>query len=541
MINLNRRKFLGYGSAAVAGSLIEAPGLKALGFVHPDGKGYSHIEDEKVRKLSKIAVDAAMSAGATYVDVRLTYTKDFTLGSADMVPGRSESIGIGIRSLSGGYWGFSSSPVWNESEAARLGKSATANAIANKSKAVPPIELSGLPDAAGGSWVMPVQIDPFGIPHEEIVDYIGGMRLFISRLEKVLIPTIGISFSSQAQEKYFFSSNNQYIYQKLYNTSGRIAFRVADQVGSSLVDIDSLTPAGVGAELIKNSSIRDYIKVHHQEALQEMQLGALPVDVGRYQVLLNRSLVASLASQSIGLSTELDRALGFEANASGTSFINSPEEMLGTLSLASPLINISASRSDAGSVSRVEWDDEGVRPISIDVIKEGKLVGLQAPREGYSWMKEYHAKRNTNFAPTGSVNSASGINSPLVFSSDLKIEADDKNAKSIDDLRADIKDGLEFKVGDVSMDFQLSTGLGIGGSVFKIQNGRRVARIINAGSIFRTSNLWKSVMELGGSKEVLRFGFPLNKGEPAQTCYHSVYAPHMVVKEMDVIDITRKA
>ncbi len=541
MINLNRRNLLAYGSASVASNLLLSRKLKASGFMHPCETGYSLLEDDKIRNLSKLTVDAAISAGASYADVRLTYTKSLHLGSSGPTPDRSESIGIGVRALAGGYWGFSSSPVWGESEAARLGKSATDNARANKSGSVPPIELSDLPSVSSGQWIMPVEIDPFDIPYEEFLDYMFGLRLFISRLQYVLPPTVGISAWFRSQDKYFHSSLGQYTHQRLYNTSGAIVFNMSDGVGFSSVRIDSLTPAGKGMELLKNREIRDYIKVHHQEGVLEMNLGSLPVDVGRYEVLVNRSIVANLASQSIGLSTELDRAIGLEANASGTSFINLPEEMLGTLTLASPLINISASRSEAGSVGKVEWDDEGVKPTAIELIKEGRLVGLQAPREGYSWLKEYHNRKNTSFKPNGSMNSASGIDSPLVFSADLKIEPDYNNGKSIDELREGIKDGLEFKIGDVVMDFQLSTGLGIGGSVFKIHNGRRVGRVINAGSIFRTANLWKNVTHIGRAEDVMGFGFAITKGEPTQTCYHSVFSPHMVIKDMDVIDVTRKA
>ncbi len=540
MRNLNRRTILKYGSATAAANLLATYKINAFGLVHTDGKSKSYIDEDRIKELSKIAVDAAMSAGASYADVRLTYTKVMDHISLNS-PWRSEIIGVGIRSLSEGYWGFSAGSVWSEAEVSRLGKSATANALANKSKLTTPIELAELRNPVSGSWIMPVEIDPFDVPYEEIVDYIEGLRRFIGRLEKVDPRLIAVGAKSQAQDKYFFSSQDQYIHQRFYNTSASIKFRVLDQLGGAAADIDFLTPAGVGIELIKNRSIRDKIIEYRDIALQERGFGVMPVDVGRYPVLMNRSLVADLASQSIGMSTELDRALGYESNAGGSSFINAPEEMLGTLTLASPIINITASRSEKGSVGKVEWDDEGVKPTSIQVIKEGKLSALQAPREGYSWLKEYYKKNNAEFVANGSMNSQSGIESPLVFSSDLTIEGDDKKSQSIDELREGIKDGIEFKSGGISMDFQLSTGLAIGGTVFKIANGKRVARIMNAGSIFRTANLWKNVIEVGRSQDMLRFGIALNKGEPSQTCYHSVYSPHMVVKDMDVIDVTRKA
>lgn len=542
MINMNRRRFLTYGSTILAANTLSSSNMNAAGFIDVDSEGRSYLEDERIKQLAKIAVDAAVSAGASYADVRLTYTKNMTFRLYDNFPKRSESIGIGVRSLSDGYWGFASSPVWNNAEAARLGRAATENAQVNKSKFSQPVELAEFNSATNGSWIMPVEHDPFDVPFEEIADYLVGLRRFIVRLEKVAPRTPKIAVYAQSQDKYFFSSQNQFTHQRLYNTSAEISFALIDNITRQMapVVLDSLTHAGMGVELFKNTSIRDYIRERHQEALKDMELSDLPIDVGRYPVLLNRSIVASLTSQSIGLSTELDRVLGFEANAGGTSYINSPEEMVGTLRLASDIVNITAFRSGSGSVGRVEWDDEGVKPISLQVVKEGKLVALQAPREGYSWMKEYHAKNNTQFMASGSMNSASGIDSPLVFSSDLRIEPDDIKNQSIEALRAGIKDGIEFTSGVVSMDFQMSTGLGFG-TAFKIVDGKRVARLMNAGTIFRTTDLWKNIINIGRSQDVMRFGFALNKGEPHQTCYHSVYAPHMVVKEMDLIDVTRKA
>lgn len=545
MGNLDRRRLLKYGSAAIGTNIALASNVKGFGLTRPDEGDYSHQEESRIKRLSRIVVDSASSAGATYADVRLTYTKKMSFSRGREFPNRSESIGIGVRSLSEGYWGFAASPVWSEGEAARLGKAATENAKANQSKFSIPVELGDLDSAhaQGGTWIMPVKFDPFNIPYEEIKDYLDGLVFFINRLDKVDLRTPKVGGGSQVQDKYFFSSNNQFIHQRFYNTSASISFAVIDQSTrqSAFVNIDSLTPAGMGIELLKNTSIRDYISEKHEEALKEMDLSVLPVDVGRYPVLMNRSMVASLASQSIGLSTELDRALGYEANASGTSYINSPEEMIGTLTVASPLINITASRSMEGSVGRAEWDDEGVKPLSLEVIKNGKLAALQAPREGYSWLKDYHSKNNTKFMASGSVNSASGIDAPLVFSSDLTIKPDDSKSQSLDQLREGIKDGIEFKIGRISMDFQMSTGLGIGASAFKIANGKRVARIVNSGTLFRTTDLWKNVINVGRSQDMMRFGFALSKGEPRQICYHSVYSPHMVIKDMDIIDVTRKA
>ena len=46
--------------------------------------------------------------------------------------------------------------------------------------------------------------------------------------------------------------------------------------------------------------------------------------------------MASLVEQTFGVATQLDRALGYEANAGGTSYIDDPLGMVGHLQVARP-------------------------------------------------------------------------------------------------------------------------------------------------------------------------------------------------------------
>lgn len=538
---IKRRKVLKAGSAAIGGALILGTPWGGRRLQAADSYESLEINDERIKKLSKIAVDSAMSKGASYADVRLTYTKQYSIRAGDRYPGRNEAIGIGVRSLCDGYWGFASSPVWSESEAARLGAAASANAKANFFSRSEPFELGLLGSDQGGSWIMPVKYDPFVISIDEVTDHITGLVTFISSLEKVNSSSIKVEAFFQSQDKYFYSSKNQAIFQRLYNSSGVVAFDVSEiNVGSAFVSLDNLSPAGVGFELIKDPSLRDYIRENHAEALREMTLPVLPVDVGRYEVLMNRRMVAPLISESIGAATELDRVFGFEANAGGTSYITSPEEMIGSLQLTGANVSIIADRTSEGSVGRVAWDDEGMKPNRVTIVKNGRLNSLQGSNDGFSLLKDFYNGSDQKFTPTGGMTSETGIESPLLYSSDLIVETDDSAGK-IDDLRSSIKTGLEMKNGGIMMDFQKSTGYGIGGSVFKIENGKRVARVINSGVLFRTQNLWKNVTAFGHQSEVMRFGCELSKGEPSQTSYHSVYSPNMIIKDMDIIDSTRKA
>ena len=65
-------------------------------------------------------------------------------------------------------------------------------------------------------------------------------------------------------------------------------------------------------------------------------LAAPSVEPGIKDLVLLPSHLALTIHESIGHSTELDRALGYEANFAGTSFLAPPEKMMGKFQFGSP-------------------------------------------------------------------------------------------------------------------------------------------------------------------------------------------------------------
>ena len=64
-----------------------------------------------------------------------------------------------------------------------------------------------------------------------------------------------------------------------------------------------------------------------EEAAQKLK--AKPVEVGRYDLVLHPTHLWLTIHESIAHPTELDRAMGYEANYAGTSFVAPPEQYLG--------------------------------------------------------------------------------------------------------------------------------------------------------------------------------------------------------------------
>ena len=82
--------------------------------------------------------------------------------------------------------------------------------------------------------------------------------------------------------------------------------------------------------------------------------------------------------ESIGHATELDRALGYEANYAGTSFATF--DKLGTLQYGSPVMHVTGDRTvehglpPSGTTTRASQTQQW------DIVKDGVLVGYQLDR-----------------------------------------------------------------------------------------------------------------------------------------------------------------
>ena len=106
-----------------------------------------------------------------------------------------------------------------------------------------------------------------------------------------------------------------------------------------------------------------------EEAAEKLK--AKPVEVGRYDLVLHPSHLWLTIHESIGHPTEFDRAMGYEANYAGTSFVAPPEKVLGTLKYGPEFMNIQGDRTQEGGCATIGWDDDGVKPESFLIIKNG--------------------------------------------------------------------------------------------------------------------------------------------------------------------------
>ncbi len=529
----SRRKFVQAGAALATCSAVPAHLWSSS---NKRNDIATDIQDPAIKAIADASLNVARCLGATYADSRLDHTYEYDTKWRE----KKESMSFGVRVLVDGYWGFASSPVWSKDEAARLASAAIRNARANtvgKSRFTELAPLGGTEQKLIGHWSTPVIDDPFEMSEDEIKDFISAFGKYVTKLDNITTNGFGAKFLKQ--DKLFVSTIGHHVTQQIYQTTGDFPFTVNYKGVSAKSSLDTVTTAGAGFEYIRGQPLREQIRQLVEEVKADMSLPFVPVDVGRYETILDANTVASLLSETIGVATELDRALGYEANAGGTSYIVDPQEMVGTLKIGSPELTVTANRSEALGAATVRWDDEGITPTDFTLVKDGVLNDMQTDREGASVLKEVYSRQQKTVHSYGCSYAPNSALEPLTHSANLQIKPS-VGAESFDSLVGKVEKGIAFKRGSVDIDHQQISGL-LYGQAFEVRNGERVARIGGAAIIFRTPELWNAVDSVGGDSSTKRIGLRTSKGQPARSAFHSVTGAPIALKETTVIDILRKA
>ena len=120
----------------------------------------------------------------------------------------------------------------------------------------------------------------------------------------------------------------------------------------------TLAPMGKGWEYIVSLQLSENVLRWAEEAV--MKLSAPPVEAGVWDFVLHPSHLWLTIHESSGHPTELDRAMGYEANYAGTTFLAPPEKVLKKFKVGPEFMTIMGNRTEPGGCATCGWDDEGV-------------------------------------------------------------------------------------------------------------------------------------------------------------------------------------
>jgi TldD protein len=581
--SLTRRNFVKHSSTlALAGTMGRRMSFSTDGQADAARQAYAATVDPSVvRSLAMRAIDAAKTAGATYADVRLTRTISAEYTSS-LVPGDlayegrdTETLGMGVRVLVNGYWGFAATPYWTPDEAVRLAQTAVAQAAENAKGPSRSVDLGHHPIVTG-SWTMPIVIDPFQISVEEKLDFLQStlraarqiLPVYSRIAQGPVYPGREYSLDMVAhcvrQEHALATTEGSYVTQTTFRTSGQMGVWLKGRKNGvtvySTVPAKGLAEAGRGWEMFAEANVLDQLPALLTAVEVQFAMPSKPVEVGRYDVVCDAVTMANVLDATFGRAAEIDRALGYEANAGGTSYLGpDPMTMLGT-AVASDLVTVTADRSHPTGLATVKWDAEGVAPKDFPLVQAGTLVDYMTTREQAAWLAPWYQRHGTPIQSHGcaAAADASGITMQRTPNLTLQPTAEPATgAVDFDALVAGVTDGIAVENGEVRTDFQCRNGIIMPNAeglrlsqvqkgkgemrVYQVKRGKRVAELTDAGILFNTTELWKNVTALGGAASLTSVPCREFKGNPEQETAHTARGVPAILKNMATINVTRKA
>jgi TldD protein len=459
--------------------------------------------------LTSAAIDAAKLRGASYSDVRAMHLRQRDLTTKNGQVGtlaQSESIGVGIRVLANGAWGFASTDKLTRAgvaacvaEAVSIAK---ASALAKRGDV-----LLAPEDAYTDSWQSPFRKDPFEIPLDTQLALLLAADAEMRKVKGVTLTETDMQF--RKIDSWFASSIGSRIHQrKVITGCGIVAtsFQRDEIQKRSYPNSFGGQHALQGYELIESLDLLKHAPRVGEEAVALHSAAQCPQKTGT--LILGSSQLGLQIHESIGHPIELDRVLGQEANFAGTSFLTL--DQWNKLRYGSDIVNVVAdARLDHGpGLGTFAYDDEGVPAQCTDIIKDGQFRGYLSNRETAQLIG---LKRSSGTMRTESWNRL-----PIIRMTNVSLLP---GRWSFDDLLADTDDGVlmetnrSWSIDDRRYQFQFSTEVG-----WEIKGGKKGRMLKNPSYSGITTEFWNSCDAICKLDEWALWGTPnCGKGQPMQT------------------------
>ena len=461
-----------------------------------------------MRHIADAALEAARAAGATYADVRIVRMRHQSIGTReDHVThvGETEDFGIGVRTIVAGAWGFAATNKVNVDEAAKVARRSAATAKANSKIITEPVQLAPVP-AYLDTWETPRRKDPFRVPLKNKVD----LLLAINReaLKVKGAKFVNSSFTAISEWKYYASTDGSYIEQDIIRLEPSYHVTAIDpKKGEFQSRSHDFPPTQGGYEVVEESTLLADAPKIAEQAVEKLH--AASVTPGKRTLILDPYHLWLVVHESVGHPTELDRALGFEANLAGTSFAT--VDKLGKMKFGSDLMTIWADKTTPSALATCGYDDDGVKTTKWKLVDRGLFVGYQTTRDQAGWIKE-KASRGCSYAD-------SFKSFPFQRMPNVSLAPNEQKDLSLDDLVAATDDGILISGhGSWSIDHQ-RYNFQFGGQFFwEVKNGKRVRALKDVAYQSNTVQFW-SGLDMVGGKSHWKLGGSLSdgKGEPMQS------------------------
>jgi TldD protein len=499
-MNSTRRQFLKGSGLALGALALPANWIADAAMLEPG------MRSETKRELAQLVLKIARKLGASYADIRINRYRTEEISTREkrvLQVARDQNFGFGVRVLYKGAWGFAASPEVSAKRVRDIVREAVEVARANAPYVRRPIELVPV-DAVDTTWRSAYETDPFAVPIEKKIEML--MAINEAAMSRKGVAYVDSFMTWVNEQKFFASTDGSFIEQDIMR--GFPAFRVTavDRGKGDFQTRDSLPqPRGIGYEYMSELDWLKEASIAGEEAVAK--LNAKPVEAGKYDLILFPSNLWLTIHESVGHSTELDRALWWEANYAGTSFLT--PDKTGKLKFGAEIVNFFADRTQPHGLATTGFDDEGVPGQKWHLVKDGIFVDWQTTRDLAPLVGRKSSYGCLYADSWGSV--------PFPRMPNVSLEPSPKNI-SADDLIKDVENGIAIHGrGSWSID-QQRYNFQFGGQTFwEIKHGKITGMLRDVAYQSRTTDFWNSCDGLGGNS-TYELGGALNdgKGEPGQ-------------------------
>jgi TldD protein len=463
-----------------------------------------------MKEVAGWALNVCHARGVQFADCRIVDERQRGLATKNGRVGHaadSQSLGIGIRVLAAGAWGFAATE-----DLTRQGIEITAGQaveIARASARVKQHDVRLAPEKAYiDDWSSPCQIDPFSISVEQNLDLLMKIDAELRAVSGITLAEANMNFGRY--EQWYYSSHGADIHQVKYTTGAGYAcfcFAGAEIQKRSYPTSFGGQWQGKGYELIHELKLlenarriaEECVALHHADQCPE----------GKFDIILDSSQLGLQVHESIGHPIELDRVLGMEANFAGTSFLTL--EKLRHLQYGSELVNVVAdARPEHGpGLGTFKYDDEGVPAQCTPIITRGLFTGYLTSRETAAMV---------GLERSGGTVRGEGWNRlPMIRMTNVSILPGENNL-SPEELIASTEHGIFFQtnrswsIDDKRYNFQFGTEIG-----WEIKGGKLGRLLKNPSYSGITTEFWNSMDAICSREHWTLWGTPnCGKGQPQQ-------------------------
>jgi TldD protein len=480
--------------------------------------------------LADIAIGQAKRAGATYADIRINRYRFESISTREQRVQnvfRAQNFGFGVRVLLKGAWGFASSCRVTRESVRRITDQALEIARANAVYQRKPIHLVSTPKVVA-TWNSAFAQDPFDVRADRKVEFL--LKLNEAALKPKGASYVNSSLSIQNEQKFYASTDGSRIEQYLIRTMPSFTVTAVNRSAGDFQSRSSLAgPKAIGYEYLEQHPWLREAEQAGEEAVAK--LSAKPVTPGKYDLVIHPSNLWLTIHESVGHSTELDRALLWEADYAGTSFLT--PDKTGKLEFGAKICNFYADRLQPAGLATVGYDDEGVPAQRWALVKDGIFVDWQTTRDLAPLIGQKRSYGCLHADSWGSV--------PFPRMPNVSLEPG-PGETSLADLAADVENGiLIYGNGSWSID-QQRYNFQFGGQTFwEIKKGKIAGMLRDVAYQSRTTDFWHACDGLGGRQTYELNGAANDgKGEPSQSNAVSHGSPVARFRQINVLNTAAK-